>query len=85
MLPDAHEITDAFKIKASKSNSDYVAIFFICAQHNHYVKNGIFTKDLYIYAPGKSIHSHAKYIIMDYCDQEVKKFRRLISLPKGCW
>ena len=30
--------------------------------------------------PGKTIHSQAKYIMIDYCDQEAKKSTRSISL-----
>ena len=41
------------------------------------------TKDSHFYAPGKTIHNQVKYIIMDHCDQEAKKFRHLISLPEG--
>ena len=55
--------------------SNYVVIGFVHTQRNHSVKNGIFTKDLHFYAPGKIIHSQVKYIIMDYFDQ--KKQRNL--------
>ena len=40
-------------------------------------------KDAHFYIPGKTIHSQAKYIIMDYFDQETKKSRHSISLTKG--
>ena len=63
--------------------SDYVIIQFVHALRNHSVKNGVFTKVWHFYAPGKTIHSQVKYIKMDYCGQEAKKFRCSISLREG--
>ena len=62
--------------------SDYFVIHFVHAWRNHSVKNGVFTKDTHFYAPGITIHNQVKYIIIDYCDQEAKKFRHSIILPK---
>ena len=45
--------------------SDYIVICFICTRCNHFVKSGVFSKDLYFCVPSKTIHSEMKYIIMD--------------------
>ena len=37
-------------------------------------------QDLHFCVPSKTIHSQAKYIVMDYFNQEAKKSRRSISL-----
>ena len=65
--------------------SDYIVIHFIHARRNHFVKNGTITKDSRFCIPGKTIHSQAKYIIMDCFDQEAKKSRCIISLTKDYW
>ena len=45
----------------------------MCARHNHFVKNGVCTKDLRFYVPIKTIHNQAKDVIMDYHYHETKK------------
>ena len=62
--------------------SDYIVIRFICALRNHFLKMASLQK-IYGCVPGKTIHSQAKYIIMDYCDQEAKKFRAWLVYPKA--
>ena len=46
------------------------------AQHNHFAS---LQKDLHFYVPGKTIHSQVKYVIMNYFDQEAKKYRHSIG------
>ena len=81
-MPFSCQERSCLRSKWANQISDYVVSYtFACAQRNHSVKNGVFTKDSHIYAPGKTIYIQVKY----YCDQEAKKFRHLISLPEGYW
>ena len=48
----SHQRQKIFNVKFSQT-----MVCFICAQHNHSVKNGVFTKDLHFYAPDKTIYS----------------------------
>ena len=56
------------------------------AQRSHFVKNGVFTKRFTFYTTVKTIHNQAKYVLMDYHDQEatyVSKARRSANLTEG--
>ena len=70
----------SFKIKASIA---IMLLYVLFAKDKSFCENGIFTNVSHFYAPSKTIHSQAKFIIMYYCDQEAKKFRRLISSPES--
>ena len=63
--------------------SNDIVIHFIHTRCNHFVKNGVVTKDSRFCVPDKTIHSQMKYIIMDYFDQEAKKSRCPISLTEN--
>ena len=69
------------RLRSKRPNriNNYIVIRFIHALRNHFLKMASLQK-IYGCVPSKTIHSQAKYIIMDYCDQEAKKSRRTISL-----
>ena len=60
------------RLKRPNWISNYVVIRFIRTRHYHFGKYGIVRKNLCFCVPDKTIHSQAKYIIINYCDQEAR-------------